>query len=274
MPECYYDIPYLGPVALDLPDVPSLVSLQSHIPGIDMCDAVQPCLRLSHEPRQAAPLYEATGRIMLGGAWSSPRVDDTPHLLYALVRRHWIEASLYPVHAAAVVGRSGKAVLLAGSSGVGKTTLCDALASQTDWRFVSGNKTLISIRGAKIGIVSATTTRSILQPDGSRTQIQVDTKNMYPIEVGTIVLPYLNEGAENWRQLSPLSALHTLFPLCLDAMNADVVIDAGSSVVSGSVSALAKQNLAASLGVASGAIPVYRGAGSLGFLLGKIEGVS
>jgi len=271
MPEAQYSVPDFGSIVLDLPDLPSLVSLQSYVPGLQAKAAASCDLELRYDCRLVGSLHQDAGLLTLGGLWSPHRAHDIPHLLYAIVRKSWISRGLYPAHAAAVQKLSGEAVLLAGPSGVGKTTISDALVERTGWGFISGNKTLVSADGRKMDIHAATLTRSILQPDGSRQQLQVECAGVYPIKIAAIILPYLNDGRQDWYQLSQLSALHTLFPLFLDAMNADVLIDSAAALYDGAVSAAAKRGLATALEKVLGAIPVYRGVGSLDFLCSKIE---
>ncbi len=273
MPEEQYFIPDFGRVLLRLPDIPALVSLQSHVPGLCKSTGGLPHVSIIYNQLQSRALLCEKDVLTLGGEWSMARCDDVPHLLYAIARKHWIESGKYPIHAAAVIGRSGKAILLAGHSGVGKTTLCDALVGAKAGLFLSGNKTLLSIGWKKMLAVESNRTRSVLQPDGSRMQMQVELDVTLPVPVGAIVLPYLNDGHDSWRRLSPRSALHSLFPLCLDTANADVLVDDGKAVFDGAVNLLARQMLSTHLASALAALPVYRGVGSLSFLRDKIGGL-
>lgn len=273
MPEEQYFIPDFGRVLLRLPDMPTLVSLQSYVPGLYKLAGGLPRLSIIYNQLQSQVLLHENDVLTLGGEWSLARRDDVPHLLYAIARKHWIENGSYPIHAAAVVGSSGKAILLAGPSGVGKTTLCDALVGAKAGLFLSGNKTLLSLDPQKMLAVESTRTRSVLQPDGSREQMQVGLDVTLPVPVGAIVLPYLNDEHDSWRQLSQRSALHSLFPLCLDTANADVLVDDGKAVFDGSIHLQARQTLSIHLASVLSTLPVYRGVGSLSFLRDKIGGL-
>jgi len=81
----------------------------------------------------------------------------------------------------------------------------------------------------------------------------------------------LNDGVQDWRELQPTSALHTLYPYFLDTVNADIVI--GKDVFNGSVSQETKKYLAGRLGKAVERVPVYSAAGSLSFIVEKIAGM-
>jgi hypothetical protein len=69
--------------------------------------------------------------------------------------------------------------------------------------------------------------------------------------------------------LSPLSALHTLYPYFLDAVNADVIVN-GRQVFSGAALEGAAGHLAEHLGAALEQLPVRKISGSTPYMRGKV----
>jgi hypothetical protein len=272
LPEAYYNVPVLGRVRLDLPELPTLLALQAHVPGITEAPPGPANLALTYNTVQAEVLCEECQHVTLGGVWSDVRVHDTPHLLYALCRRAWLQQGYGLFHAAALQMPDGKAILLAGHSGSGKTTISEHMRVHDAFNMLSGNKTLVQFAADQFNVIAGTPVSSVLQPDGARQQ-SLTAQGHLPSPVKAIVLVRLNDGVSQWQQLPELSALHTLLPLCLDSVNADILA-AGTTLFDGTISQSAKQKLADGLRESLPSTPVYRAVGSLGYISKQIRGLA
>lgn len=261
MPEAFYQVPVLGRVRLELPELPALLSLQAHVPGICDVDSGPANMALTYAAEQTDILRDEGQHIRLGGPWSDSRVHDTPHLLYALCRRAWLELGYGLFHAAALQVPSDEAILLAGHSGAGKTTLCEHMRAQDAFKMLSGNKTLVQFVAGQANVIAGTPVSSVLHDDGTRQQSLAQQGNL-PARIKAVALVRLNDGVSQWQQLLELSASHALLPLCLDSVNADI-LTAGTALFDGGVSSGAKQKVADGLRESLPRIPVYRAVGSL-----------
>ncbi len=190
---------------------------------------------------------------------------DLLFLCYGAARRSWLKGGLYPVHAAALDLGDGGLTLLVGHSGSGKTSVTLSAVSRGHKVF-SGNKTLVRIDGDKLIAVAGTRTMTTKAEDVERHLSTGAIQSAYqgrsafylnkehyaptsPAMVHRIVLPRLNDGAEKARRLGSLAALHKLYPFFLDAVNADIVMSGGKSVLSGSPSTSVREKLTAGLGL-------------------------
>lgn len=271
MPEVYYQVPVLGVVRLDLPEIPPLLALQAHVPGLCETACRPDTLSLTYNQQQSDILYDGGRHISLGGPWSTERNGDTPHLLYALCRRAWLQQGYGLMHAAALQGPDAGAVLLVGHSGSGKTTISEHACASKAFRLLSGNKTLLRFEGGQARVIAGTPISSVLQEDGTRELVAVPAGSL-PAPTKGVVLIRLNDGACQWQQLMALNALHTLLPMCLDSVNADILA-AGTALFDGGVSQLGKQKMADGLRESLQRIPVYRAVGSLSHVSEKIRGL-
>jgi energy-coupling factor transporter ATP-binding protein EcfA2 len=269
MPEAFYHAPAIGAIRLNLPELPPLLHLQAHVPGLTPTTAGPSILELSYDAQQDAIMLDAHNELRFGGAWSTTRTEDIPHLLYALCRRRWLEHGYAVIHAVALKAPNGQLLLLAGPSGVGKTTLSEFLCAQFGYQHISGNKTVLHFRGEQAFIVAGTLVSSCRQANGTRRYEPLEVISS-PLPISSIILPRLNDGVAQCQQLTELSALHTLLPLCLDSVNADILA-AGEVLLDGAVSHQVKQTLVDAVRGYLQQLPVYQASGSLTFLAEQVR---
>lgn len=216
--------------------------------------------------------------VTIHDAWNGEIAMDGFYAIYGLFRRLLLERHVFCVHAACV--GDGDYVLLAGPSGTGKTTLTLRLLRDFGWRLFSGNKTVVTFDADDSLIATAgtqTTTIRLVDRDqhgpligsgiayGTRYAFFLDPAfqaREASVRIRAIVLPRLNDGVEECVRLSPLSALHTLYPSFLDAVNADIVLCGGRAVLPGTPPSGTQEWLASALARVTQRIPVYAIAGS------------
>lgn len=197
-----------------------------------------------------------------------------PHYLYGLARLEFLERFLFPVYAARV-GNDAGFVLLVGHSGDGKTTTALKLIREQAFRLFSGNKTVIGFSQGTMTAVAGTRAVTEVTATGRRIfnleKTEYETQTVVPIRC--IVKLRLNDGAKTAKQLKPISALHTLYPFFLDAMNADVILGKGERVVPGNPSQAVREYLATELMKALEIVPTYTISGSLSYVLTTIQNI-
>jgi hypothetical protein len=194
--------------------------------------------------------------------------DDLYHLLYGMVRKELVERGIYPIHAACV-GKGDDFTLIVGHSGAGKTTLAHRLVEQHGLKLFSGNKTVVTIADdGQMSAIAGTRTMTALNDKQQRFAYQMgggqyESREIVPIT--KIALVRVNDGVEEVQHLEPLSALHTLYPFFMDAVNSDVIVN-GHEVFNGAVSGDTKTKLVVSLQNALTQIPVDKYSGPLDML--------
>jgi hypothetical protein len=196
--------------------------------------------------------------------------EDIYHLLYGVVRKELIEQkSLYCVHAACV-GEGQDFRLLVGHSGSGKTTLAQDFLDAGRAKLFSGNKTILQFKGdGSVVALGGTKTMTALDQNTTRYAYTVDADQRaeaQTVPITSIDIIRLNDGVKQCEELSPKSALHTLYPLVMDQVNADVVIGDGTSIYDGDVSKGAKEILMRNLTKATQNIPTRKVTGSRSYL--------
>jgi hypothetical protein len=189
--------------------------------------------------------------------------------------------------------------LIVGHSGSGKTTLALSLAEQGQ-KIFSANKTLLSLDADGIKAIAGTETITRTSSTEAKAQSQAQAQiklGAHPylgrsayllpeehylaggagksnLQVTTIALTRLNDGAEEWEPLSAISALHKLFPFFLDSVNADTVLLHGGDVFSGALppdqEALVRKTLAAALVSALAKVHAVSVSGSRQFITEKL----
>lgn len=259
--------------------------LGAYVPGIrlatdkpDRSDIV-----IHHKRTQRTALSQKDREVTFRTTSPDLFPPDLYHLVYGAVRLALMDRGLYSAHAASI-GLAGEGhVLVAGPSGTGKTSLLASMVGENGYKVFSGNKTVLRFDGqGGIAAIAGTRTMTAVSPHfnrhahwqgqeyaGNRTAFLLpdqtyDDRAQVPVKA--IILPRLNDGDAQWQQLSPVSALHTLFPLFMDSVNADVVLDGGRAVFSGMPKAGAKTHLAASLAGVLETIPVYKASGSMDYI--------
>ncbi len=197
-------------------------------------------------------------------------LPDAYHLLYGHVRKALLARDLYPVHAACVGDDAGYA-LLVGHSGSGKTTLAQQLLAQ-DHKLYSGNKTVMRKHGSGLDAIAGTRTMTALDAAFTRHAALLPEAAYAPtstVPIKNIFIVRVNDGVTEDQRLAPLSALHTLYPYFMDAVNADVIVN-GKTVFDGHVDAGVKSRLVETLGRALEAIPVRKISGSIAYMAQRV----
>lgn len=231
-------------------------------------------LHVHAEPYLEQSNENGTQRIVLASPKGEGLPEDIYHLLYAALRKQLLEHENRPVMHAACVVKNGKARLITGASGSGKTTLAQKLIDEEGYKLVSGNKTVLDLAGREIYAVSGTKTMTALDQQFNRyayglPAYQEAPEGDYAVEEIDIIR--LNDGVEECEILSPLSALHTLYPLVMDSANSDIIA-CGEYVFDGGVSPRAKRTVIKGLNRALQAIPVRKIAGNPSYIKQVING--
>jgi len=197
-------------------------------------------------------------------------LPDAYHLLYGHVRKALLARDNYPVHAACVGHEAGYA-LLVGHSGSGKTTLTEKLLAQ-GYKLYSGNKTVMRKQGSGLQAIAGTRTMTALDATFNRQAYLLPDAAYAPtptVPIKNIFIVRVNDGVAEDQRLEPLSALHTLYPYFMDAVNADVIVD-GKTVFDGHVDMGVKSRLVETLGRALETIPVRKISGSIAYMAQRV----
>ncbi len=262
--------------------------LHAYLPGTRLlAEAVaRPDLVVRHVESSLPGAFCDGDTVTIHDAWHGELAMDGLYAIYGLFRRFLLARHAFCVHAACV--GDGDYVLLAGPSGTGKTMLTLRLLQDFGWRLFSGNKTVVAFDGdGALSAIAGTQTTTIRLVDRERHRSLIGAGVAYgtryaffldprfraqeaTVRIRAIVFPRLNEGVEECARLAPLSALHTLYPSFLDAVNADIVLCGGRAVLPGTPPPGTQDWLAAALARATQAIPVYAVAGSPAFVAGTI----
>jgi hypothetical protein len=202
---------------------------------------------------------------------------DFIHLIYAACRIWWLQHDLYPVHSA-LVGD----LLIVGHSGAGKTSTALHLAAGRGKRLFSSNKTLLKITDdGRLVAVGGTRTITTKAKDADRHLGGLADRCQYVgrsaflleerayaqdqlVEVRRIAFVQLNDGADEHSELSPVSALHRLFPFFLDVCG-------GADVLSGAPPRGVEKSLAHRLLPALQHVSVCAVTGSMQFITTALE---
>jgi hypothetical protein len=254
-------------------DPQTLTKLRSFLPD---CAPIQDYSRrhdvLVEHFNGAATALEVRPRHVMLTTPAAPAIpEDVFHLLYGVVRKEMIEQQgLYTIHATGVLDDQG-CRLLTGHSGAGKTTMAQHMVDSSAARLVAANKAVLRLdeESGTMHVVGGTKTMTALNEQGARfsyvlPQHKVASKMPKP-SVTHIDLISLNDGAALCETLSTPSALHTLYPLILDQVNADVIL--GENIIyDGSIAAQTKQKLIPQLRAALDQIRVRKITGSKSFI--------
>jgi hypothetical protein len=258
-----------------------LLLLEAYVPGIEIVSGSPRFdARIEHKESDEQRMVVEGNDITLYGSWDGKLSSDVYHLISGVARQHYLKNNLFPVHAACV--GLDDLVLIAGHSGNGKTTVSLELLEKAGMKMYSGNKTVVDLARENPEAVAGTRTMTARTADlkqdvqgvqyGDRTAFKLDDAQYAEAgDIGSVVLVRLNDGVQDWRELSPTSALHRLYPYFLDSVNADVVV--GSDVFDGSASQQTKEYLAERLDSALQQVPVYSATGSLPFIVENIAGM-
>jgi hypothetical protein len=244
------------------------LQLGAYVPGLTFTSKRPVDLTLDHKISDTPSLECKGTHITLCMPASDKFPDDLYHLLYGIERRELMKRGLYTVHAACV-GKNGNYMLIAGHSGAGKTTLTQKLIDGHDMKLFSGNKTVIRIDAdGGMTAIAGTKTMTALDSKQKRYAYELSARDYAEaseVKIKSIALVRINEGVEETQTLSPLSALHTLYPYFMDAVNADIIVN-GRDVFDGTPDTQAKSRLTQALRDIFKTLPVRKHSGSMDFL--------
>ncbi len=275
-------------------DVPfneaEMIRLETHLPGVAVCinQKLPPDLIVEHREGNVFSYYQSSNEVVLTEPWNGTLSADFVHLLYGAARRHWLETGIFPVHSACVGTDEKGYVLIVGASGAGKTSTSLYCAQAKGQKIYSGDKTLIKISDdLSMLALGHTQVFSIRAENAGRWNSMVESsydqsgrqvvklKKKYltqkeEVQIKAIAMIQLNEGNESLQELSPLSALHTLYPFFLDVERADVILGEGKALLDGNISLEAKTREVSKLAGSLKNIPAYRLTGSLDYVCSHI----
>lgn len=246
------------------------LQLGAYVPGIAALDKppAQPDITLFHETADRPRLEDGGAHVALYAPAGEKLPADLYHLFYGVARRELLKRGFYTVHAACV-GRDDAYTLIVGPSGAGKTTLAHKLVETHGLKLFSGNKTVVRFdRDGGIRAVAGTKTMTALDGGLNRHAYEMnpdDYAQQTEVEIKSILLVRINDGVEETQTLTPLSALHSLYPCFMDAVNADIIVN-GRDLLDGTPDRQTRQALGEKLGRAVSRIPVRKYAGTVKFL--------
>lgn len=270
------------------------VQLSAHLPGLHEGDSQgrQSTLILNHHyVPGSVQLHQECDRVDIVAPWEKKIPPDFIHLLYGVARVAWLEKGIFPVHAACVGNNQEGYVLLMGTPGSGKTSLTLNSAFKQGDKIFSGDKTLLRFNDkCQLEAIAGTHTITVRPEDvnrwaeipkvheslcGDRLAFQLpsdyySTNSVVPIK--QIIMVSLNDGVEVVQQLSPMSALHTLYPFFMDKQREDILVEGGQGFFDGNVSSGIRARLAKNLKLALEEIPVYKAVASLEKITSLIYG--
>lgn len=253
-------------ISLTLPETIDIYKLKAQIPSIANISDIT---NIEHDKVQTIYVYfiesenvnvEKNGNsINIFATWNNTIKADLPHLIYGILRQHWIEQGNYPIHSICFENS-----LLIGHSGNGKTTLAlSAMKKKID--IFSFDKTLVNFHDMQLLAKSGTDVISIrkelyeqeclINPEllnfdslynGDRVVLQVPISKS-PQLINKVYLFYLNDIDLVKKSLTSLSSLHELYPFFLDCNKNDVIMNNGQYIFTGNVSVQSKQKLTESL---------------------------
>ncbi len=254
-------------------DIDILLKMAAHIPGFKIVDNEDFSKKADITVRHLRDTFNDFSYDEKQIIYTTNSLEKMPvdiyHLIYGVVRKTLInEFNNYAIHAACISHNNGYK-LIVGHSGSGKTTLAQNLVDTHGRKLFSGNKTLLSINA----------NGSITGNGGTRTMTALDVNNnryaytLRPdqyadeesVDINAIDIIRINDGVEDCEILSPPSALHTLYPYIIDAVNADIILH-DHYVFDGTISSLHKKDLIQKLSVALRQVPVRKVSGSMKFL--------
>jgi hypothetical protein len=154
------------------PEPLDFTALQAHVPGIAIVENQVPELEISFKESDEPKLRTSLNRVIVEGCWCESFKHDFPHLIYAVMRKYWINRGFYPVHSICLDN-----ALVIGHSGTGKTTIALEALNQ-DTTIHSFNKTLVEFlpelkvcTGTKIATLK---NGDVVSPDVPSTETKIN----------------------------------------------------------------------------------------------------
>ncbi len=220
------------------------------------------------------------------------------HLLYSIVQREHLARDNYSLHSSCVVnGDIG--YLFIGHSGSGKTTTALEMVRKFDFRWYSGNKTLVefselnendTIDERPLAINAIAGTRPVtLEADNAAGESLFQNQTALPfvdrklmllkeeheytsasVQLGAIILAQVNDGARKFSRLSPSAAAISLFPFFYDYFNMDIHMPGGKMYNASFVDSDHRNNLKRRLVKICADLPVIQASGSFDFMTEKV----
>jgi hypothetical protein len=259
---------------------------QAYIPGIKDLDTHEAYrdIVISHTEYPVTRIEYSGTQVALDQQWNGKMPLDLFHLLYSMSRVSFLEQQCFPLHGACVGNEQGYN-LIVGHSGVGKSSLALQLVKDAGMKMFSGNKTLLNFDKEKMYAIAGTRTMTIKDEDEYRWQGLIHNalnywgriafelnENQYSIQnevpISKIFVPKINDKLEEKKEISPMSAMHMLYPFIMDKVNADTII--GDTIYIGNVSPATEDYLVKALKSVLKDIPVYGITGPMNYLVEQV----
>lgn len=262
------------------------VQLSAHLPGFQETPPLHPqsYLQIVHtySNKNSLQLIQNEGKVEIYSNWSSQLPQDLIHLLYGACRLEWLKRGIFTAHAACIGNEEDGYSLLIGSSGSGKTSLTMHNAVHHGFKIFSGDKTLLSFNDkGELEAIAGTHTITVRGEDiprwasvpktyafplGDRQAFQLSSDSYaqsHKVPIKQIFIIGLNDHPLFDSEISPLSALHELYPFFLDRQREDTLVGADQGFFNGAVAQELKESLVKKLHASLQKIPVYRVKGNL-----------
>ncbi len=262
--------------------------LGAYLPDVKVLESSPGKIDMTLHHVESADISVAAGsdEIEIHDTWGEVFPEDLPHLLYSVARSIWLKRGYFPTHAACVGDTTF--TLLPGHSGVGKTTTALEAVERYGQKLLSGNTTLMQFNEAgELQAIAGTRTMTLKTEDferggydsvrsmeyGNRTafELSIEKQAEGPKNIGRIALVRLNNGPCAWSEISPLSALHTLYPYFLDSEYADCIVGQGNAIYLGDTPTAARVRLTVGLKQVLEVTPVRTGIGTAQYLAEKVS---
>jgi uncharacterized protein (TIGR00661 family) len=250
--------------------------LQAHIPGLVQTSIVSKKKPIILEHIQTnnneLVLQQTDGKVELFAKYTTQMPADIAHLLYGMVRKHYLEQHLCMVHAACLELADGRNVLIAGNSGVGKSSTALRLVLEHNAKLISGDKTVIRFNEHnRMYAIAGTNIMTLRVEDrakwpqlndnkgiirGDRFVFKLKPEQYASTEARIIDAIFLLTPHGVLQAIKYPSSAHTLYPYFLDTARADVMV--GNELFDGSISFAAKQHITNNLKSALSLTQVYQ----------------
>lgn len=258
--------------------IPNVVKLETEPSQIDLV--------FEHTESEEKKLIQKDNNIHIFDTWRGAPSDDLYHLLYGMVRVQLLKRKLFPIHGACV-GKDDY-VLIIGHSGTGKTSVVMKLLEDKNIKIFSEDKTVVSFDSGKIIAIAGTPTISMRDTEKNKLGEQkisdyVELWGRYfftlspekyetrqSVDIKAIVMMRLNDHIRECKEISLPSSLHSLYPLFMDAVNADIVVSDANDAFIGVPPEGAGKYLVGQLKIALKSLPVYLLIGTSDYIANEI----
>lgn len=269
------------------------MQLSAHLPGLHTGEPEEKHFHLEidhHHQLGNFQLQQKGDRLDIVSMWEQKLPPDFIHLLYGAARVAWLENNIFPVHAACI-GNDDGYVLLMGTPGSGKTSLTLNAAYEHGYRVFSGDKTLLKFdEQNQLVAIAGTRTITVRMEDVDRwSSYSKENEHLFgdrmafqlppayyseekAVPIKKIIFVGLNDNVEVIQQLTPISALHMLYPFFMDKQREDILVEGNQAFFDGMVSREIRAGLAKNLKVSLEEIPVYKAVASQKKITALING--